>query len=132
MKYLTMFLILFFSVSAHALCENERNNGTTLSINACYSQEVKKSDSRILKVYSSYKNSLDAGEQKKLLELQRAWISYKMKQCDYEVMSYGTIAGQLHAQCSINMNNRRIEELNYMANCNLASSSRACMNYRPN
>ncbi|MEQ1225999.1 lysozyme inhibitor LprI family protein [Acinetobacter pittii] len=131
MKILTALILTTIPFASYAMCENERSNGTTISIYECYKKEVQKSDKKIMQVYTNYKNTLSANEQKNLLEVQRSWISYKMKQCNFEVASYGTIAGQLHAQCMINMNNRRINELKYMQDCGLESSSNFCMNYRP-
>ncbi len=122
---------IFISTNVYALCEYERGNGNTITINECYSREEKKSDAELMRVYSGYKRTLESMEQKRLLELQRSWVSYKMKQCDYEVISLGTIAGQIGAQCSIDLNKRRIQELKYMENCNLAESSSFCKAFRP-
>ncbi|MFW1859938.1 lysozyme inhibitor LprI family protein [Acinetobacter defluvii] len=131
MKQLLILPLLIISFTAHALCENERKHGNTVTINNCYDKEVKKSDQKILQVYSRYKNTLNAHDQKQLLDLQRTWISYKTKQCKFEVSNGGTIAGQLSSQCMINLNNRRIMELQYMQDCGLESSSNFCTNYRP-
>ncbi|MBL8281960.1 MAG: DUF1311 domain-containing protein [Acinetobacter junii] len=131
MKQFLILPLLMVSFTTHALCENERNHGNTISINNCYDKEVKKSDQKIMQAYSSYKNTLNVNEQKQLLDLQRTWISYKTKQCKFEVSSSGTIAGQLSSQCMINLNNRRIMELKYMQDCGLESSSSFCANYRP-
>ncbi|MCS4298897.1 MULTISPECIES: lysozyme inhibitor LprI family protein [Acinetobacter] len=131
MKPLLILPLFMVSFATHALCENERNHDNTISINNCYDKEVKKSDQKILEVYSSYKNTLNANEQKQLLDLQRTWISYKTKQCKFEVSNGGTITEQLSSQCMINLNNRRIMELKYMQDCGLESSSSFCTNYRP-
>ncbi|RZG43305.1 lysozyme inhibitor LprI family protein [Acinetobacter wuhouensis] len=131
MKQLLTLPLFIISFTAHALCENERNHGNTMTINNCYDKEVKKSDQKILQVYSHYKNALNANEQKQLLDLQRTWISYKTKQCKFEVSASGTIANQMSSQCMINLNNRRISELKYMQNCGLESSSSFCANFRP-
>ena len=119
---------------AHAACEYQRENGTTMSINECYGHEVKKSDEKILNVYSSYRQTLDTEGKKELLNLQRSWINYKLKQCSHEVAQYGrgSIVNQLYSQCMINMNDRRIDELRYLGECNLASSSGFCATFRDN
>ncbi|MCU4588709.1 DUF1311 domain-containing protein [Acinetobacter ursingii] len=130
MKPLLILPLFIVSFATHALCENEINNGNTISINNCYDKEVKKSDQKIMQVYSRYKNTLNTNEQKQLLDLQRTWISYKIKQCKFEVSSSGKISGQLSSQCMINLNNRRIMELKYMQDCGLESSSSFCANYR--
>lgn len=131
MKQLLILPLFMSSFAAHALCENERNHGNTMTINNCYDKEVKKSDQKIMQIYSAYKNTLSTDERKQLLDLQRTWISYKTKQCKFEVSSNGTIAGQLYSQCMINLNNRRIMELKYMQDCGLESASSFCTNYRP-
>lgn len=131
MKKLLILPLLIISFTAHALCENERKHGNTVTINNCYDKEVKKSDQKILQVYSHYKNALNANEQKQLLDLQRTWISYKTKQCRFEVSGSGTITNQMSSQCMINLNNRRISELKYMQDCGLESSSSFCANFRP-
>ncbi len=44
MKILIALILTTIPFTTYAMCENERNNGTTISINECYKKKFKKSD----------------------------------------------------------------------------------------
>ena len=130
MKY-TFLLLAFFAAQSYAMCEKERNTGSDTDIIECYKKEVKKSNKKLNDVYSEYEKNLDAEEKNKLIELQKTWTRYKSKQCEFEVNGYGSLGGQIYNQCVIEINRKRILEINYMSECGMEGNNKFCLDFRP-
>lgn len=123
--YLAVAAAAFMSSPAFATCSNKI---TQTDINLCLAKQYKQADQQLNQIYNSYAKSLDKADKKLLVAAQRGWVTYKEKDCELEASGYkgGSIYAQLATQCLLEKTQVRIKELNYLKNCNLASTEAEC------
>ena len=79
---------------------------------ACIYDEYKREDIRLNKNYRVFKKELSLKKQKELQSLQKLWIEYRDKKCDfYYDLTGGTIDRLNHALCLLETTKKRADEL---------------------
>lgn len=123
--YLAVVAAAFMSSPAFANCSNKI---TQTDINLCFAKEYKQADQQLNQIYNSYAKNLNKADKKLLVTAQRGWVTYKEKDCELIASGYkgGSIYSQLVTQCLTEKTKVRIKELNYLKNCNLASTEAEC------
>lgn len=85
---------------------------STAAMSACIQQETALQDQRLNRVYKRLMAKLDAGQQKRLREVQRQWIAYRDGNCQFHVQaSGGTMALLEDGMCMLDMTRERAGEL---------------------
>ncbi len=120
LKKITICLIcLMQSVFVHAGLESCKNLTKQADLNACASRNLNTANESIGKVYNNYLKDLSPQEQVKLKEAQRSWVQFKEKDCSFETspVKNGSMYPYVLSACLIDRTEKRILELNNMANC---------------
>lgn len=104
-------------------CSNE-DDVTQMKMNFCASEEFKAEDDALNTVWAELKSVMENGELgydfdlsfKPLLAGQRAWITYRDKQCEAEGSAFegGTVQSQIVTACLARMTSARSVELRRM------------------
>lgn len=119
-KKITIYLIcLMQSVFVHAGLESCKNLTKQSDLNTCASRSLNIANESIGKVYNNYLKDLSPQEQLKLKEAQRSWVQFKEKDCSFETapVKNGSMYPYVLSACLIDRTEKRILELNNMANC---------------
>ncbi len=127
MKFAYLVVLAGALLSTHTIA-NCTDQATQTDINLCLAKQYKQADQQLNQIYNSYAKSLDKADKKLLVAAQRGWVTYKEKDCELEASGYkgGSIYAQLATQCLLEKTQVRIKELNYLKNCNLASTEAEC------
>ena len=85
---------------------------STVAMSGCIQAETKLQDERLNRVYKQLMGRLDAGQQKRLREVQRQWIGYRDANCRFHVQASGGTLAQLEGgMCVLDMTRERAAEL---------------------
>jgi uncharacterized protein YecT (DUF1311 family) len=79
-----------------------------------YDKQYKQADAELNKVYEQVMSRLDSKSQKDALKAaQRAWISFRDKECDFDASRYegGTLVNVVHPACLYPETARRTDAL---------------------
>jgi uncharacterized protein YecT (DUF1311 family) len=116
-----IFILLLLSLSAHGQTEGDCS-GNTIEIEQCMQTNMQKVESELNAVYIRAIRDLSAPDepflprsraQKALREAQRAWVTFRKKNCDavYTLNSGGTIRGMRYVACMKRHAEARIKEI---------------------
>jgi len=117
MKHSLLAIALMVTVSPFALAEDAYSQcmqgaQTTLDMNNCNGAEIKQQDTRLNAAYKQAMAGLEAPQQGKLRDAQRAWIKYRDANCAlYFGLTGGTIDQLNGAGCMLEMTKARADEL---------------------
>lgn len=110
-------MLLFMPLVASAI--NCGDLTTQSSMNQCAAAEYKKSDQALNQAYIRYRSRLDEEQKHQLMEVQRAWISFRDLNCEFK--SSGILGSSAHpfalASCMTEMTEIRVRELQELKNC---------------
>ncbi|WP_157953017.1 lysozyme inhibitor LprI family protein [Limnobaculum parvum] len=117
--YGIVFSVFSLNVYAELDCNNAMN---TLEINACAEQEQQKVEQKLNQTYKAVMQMMSqpdlpgmsfAAVKKDLLESQRAWITFRKKDCDalYDFYIDGSIRNVVYISCMKKHAERRIDDL---------------------
>jgi len=85
---------------------------STVAMNACIQAETQLQDQRLNRVYKQLMGKLDAGQQKRLRDVQRQWMAYRDGNCQFHVQASGGTMAQLEGgSCVMDMTRDRAAEL---------------------
>ena len=85
---------------------------STLDIQGCISEEVRRQDLRLNTAYKTLVADLSSDRAKQLLEAQRAWIKFRDSNCSFYLdPAGGTIAPIQAGMCKISVTATRAKEL---------------------
>jgi uncharacterized protein YecT (DUF1311 family) len=88
-------------------CLEDANS--TAEMNACSDRELRVWDAWLNETYAELRKLLDAKQQIKLRDMQRAWIASRDKSCGfYWDFHQGTIASPMTAYCTMKETARRV------------------------
>lgn len=120
-QWLYVVALSVFSLNANAEldCKNAMN---TLEINACAEQEQQLVEKKLNQTYQAVMQMMSqpdlpsmsfAAVKKDLLESQRAWITFRKKDCDalYDFYIDGSIRNVVYISCMQKHAERRIDDL---------------------
>jgi uncharacterized protein YecT (DUF1311 family) len=112
---------LLASASAHAGdkldCKSDDLN--QMQLDQCAGQDFTAADTRLNALYKTIMAKYDAPNQAKLKTAEKAWLSYRDAECDYE--TNGTAGGTINPMedtiCRTAKTNARIKELSAQLHC---------------
>ncbi len=86
---------------------------TTSEMRVCAGQSYEKADRELNQVYQQLKPKLDASQQKRLINAQRAWIQFRDKSCAFEgaFAEGGTLEPVLKLSCLTDVTEQRVKDL---------------------
>ncbi|MGN8250058.1 lysozyme inhibitor LprI family protein [Pseudomonas sp. SMV7] len=96
--------------AAYGKCMDKASS--TVAMNECIKAETQVQDQRLNRVYKQLMGKLDAGQQKRLRDVQRTWLAYRDGNCQFHVQaSGGTMAVLEGGTCLMDMTRDRAAEL---------------------
>lgn len=120
------FLLVFGLNTSAEEAINCQNAMTTPEINYCAEQEWQEAEKKLNDSYKKLMADLNRSDEngtfysdvrKSLLESQRAWITFRQKDCDaiYTLYAGGTIRGAMYFGCMIKHTKQRTDDFqNYL------------------
>lgn len=111
--------VFSFGAMMEARADNCDAFKTQSEITACFGDDENVADSTLNKVYQSLMHVLSDADKQRLRDAQRAWISFRDKECTFRVAPYGdgSIAPSLTASCVTALTAQRVVDLRRQANC---------------
>ena len=103
-------------ISSLSFADCDRNMNQT-DLNMCTAQEYKKADQKLNKLYQAYTAKLSSAERKQFTAIQKSWVNYKDKDCQYTAQGYngGSIYPTILNTCLTEKTEDRIDDLeNYL------------------
>lgn len=111
-----------FSIAAAAIfalfpgaasAQNCKNPDTQLAMNACAARDYEREDQRLNQTYRDLLAKLEVAKREKLREVQRAWLSFRDMNCDFQSADYqgGTIYSLIQSSCLADMTKQRTKDL---------------------
>ncbi|WP_298956434.1 lysozyme inhibitor LprI family protein [uncultured Methylobacterium sp.] len=118
-------LVLLAPVAAAAqvpaLCSDAPNQ---MEAGACVSAKLDKANADLNRVYAALKGRLDANGQRNLLAAQRAWLTFRDRECDLRTgadpgdpTAGGTIGPMLVGECLTGLTVDRTRDLQAQLKC---------------
>ncbi|MFV3292489.1 lysozyme inhibitor LprI family protein [Pseudomonas sp. NY11955] len=96
--------------AAYGQCMDKASS--TVAMSACIKAETQVQDQHLNQVYKQLMGKLEAGQQKRLRDVQRTWIAFRDGNCQFHVQaSGGTMAQLAGATCVMAMTRDRAAEL---------------------
>lgn len=90
----------------------DASNGVTYEMKECMNSEFQYQDRKLNKLYKKLMNSLSNDRKNELREVQRLWIAYTEKNCDFYDVPDGGSLEKLSAQsCMLSSTAARVREL---------------------
>lgn len=93
-------------------------DGNTLEMRKCASDQYQIADQKLNQTYQKLMGQLSPERKKRLIEAQRAWISFRDKTCSFEASEVlgGTAEPLFLTQCLAKVTQQRVQDLqNYLA-----------------
>ena len=116
---ITTAYIFSFGATTEARADNCDTLKTQSEITACFGDDEKAADSTLNRLYQSLMHVLSDADKQRLRDAQRAWISFRDKECTFRVAPYGdgSIAPSLTASCVTALTAQRVVDLRQQVNC---------------
>ena len=113
------FLFIIFSINVQADVGLCKGLSKQTELNNCANNLLVKTNEKLNKVYLNYLSELKADDQLKLKEAQKLWVQFREKDCSFETSSVkkGSMYPYVLSSCLVNRSEKRILELENMANC---------------
>lgn len=104
-------LALFYPTFAAA--QNCKNPETQMAMNVCSARDYEREDARLNKTYRDLVAKLESAKREKLREVQRAWLSFRDLNCDFQSADYqgGSIYSLVQSSCLTEMTKQRTKDL---------------------
>lgn len=121
--FLSGIITTAYMFSVGAVTEARADNCDTLQtqseITACFGDDEKAADSTLNKLYQSLIHELSDADKQRLRDAQRAWISFRDKECTFRVAPYadGSVAPPLTASCVAALTAQRVVDLRQQMDC---------------
>ena len=108
----TLVIVPVVLVSSMSFADCNKNLNQT-DLNICTAQEYKKEDQKLNKLYQAYTAKLGSAERKQFTEIQKSWVNYKDKDCQYAAQDYkgGSIYPMILNTCLTEKTKDRIDDL---------------------
>lgn len=113
-KALCISPLLLISSLSFADCDHHMNQ---TDLNICSAKEYQQADQKLNRLYQAYTAKLTTAERKQFTEIQKSWVNYKDKDCQYAAQGYkgGSIYPLLLNSCLAEKTKDRVEDLeNYL------------------
>lgn len=109
-KTLVIVPVLLISSMSFADCDGNLNQ---TDLNMCTAQEYKKADQKLNKLYQAYSAKLSSAERKQFTAIQKYWVNYKDKDCQYTAQGYkgGSMYPTVLNTCLTEKTEDRIDDL---------------------
>lgn len=100
------------SKSAYDKCMDAAG-GVDPAMRACDDQEFSARDAELNRVYKQLADRLDPGRKAKLRDAERAWVSFRDKECEFirSPEDGGTMAALVEMGCEIDLTKQRTVQL---------------------
>lgn len=107
---------LAFLFPSFAAAQNCKNPDTQLAMNACAARDYDREDKRLNQTYRDLLTKIESAKREKLREVQRAWLSYRDLNCDFQSADYegGSIYSLVQSSCLGEMTKQRTKDLKLM------------------
>jgi uncharacterized protein YecT (DUF1311 family) len=96
-------------------------NGSQMDLTQCADQDARQADTALNEVYRSLMVKLDAANQTRLRDAQRAWVAFRDKECVFRTGGgtgqEGTIWPMLMLKCDTELTTARTRELRAQLKC---------------
>lgn len=104
----------------------DRDNQSQMAMNQCAGVDAAKADAALNAVYKQLAAKLDGKEKTALRDAQRAWITFRDKECEYRTVENegGSIRPMALAACAREMTEARTKALAHDLAC--ASDDKSC------
>lgn len=108
----TLVIVPVVLVSSMSFADCDKNLNQT-DLNICTAQEYKKEDQKLNKLYQAYSAKLGSAERKQFTAIQKSWVNYKDKDCQYAAQGYkgGSIYPMVLNECLTEKTEDRIDDL---------------------
>lgn len=103
-------------ISSLSFADCDRNMNQT-DLNICTAQEYQQADQKLNKLYKSYTAKLTSAQRKQFIDIQKSWVNYKDKDCQYAAQAYkgGSMYPLVLNECLTEKTEDRIDDLeNYL------------------
>lgn len=113
-KALCISPLLLISSFSFAACDRNMNQ---TDLNICTAKEYQQADQKLNKLYKSYTAKLTSAQRKQFTEIQKTWVNYKDKDCQYAAQGYkgGSMYPLVLNECLTEKTEDRIDDLeNYL------------------
>ena len=109
-KALCISPLLLISSFSFAACDRNMNQ---TDLNICTAKEYQQADQKLNKLYKSYTAKLTSAQRKQFTEIQKTWVNYKDKDCQYAAQGYkgGSMYPLVLNECLTEKTEDRIEDL---------------------
>jgi uncharacterized protein YecT (DUF1311 family) len=99
-----------------ASAQNCKDPDTQLAMNICAARDYEREDKRLNQAYRDVVAKLEPAKRDKLREVQRAWLSYRDLNCEFQSEDYvgGTIYSLVRSSCLAEMTRQRTKDLKAM------------------
>ncbi|ATV43193.1 lysozyme inhibitor LprI family protein [Pectobacterium brasiliense] len=116
-RAIALFALLPITQAAATDCGNAN---TQLEMSQCATNEYKKVDGELNRLYQDVVKRLVIEEHKALLKsAQRKWIAYRDADCEFQTLptTGGSVHGMVYSQCLTQKTAERVEEFKSMLRC---------------
>jgi uncharacterized protein YecT (DUF1311 family) len=86
----------------------------------CVDQRLKRADADLNTVYAAVQKKIEAADQKRLRDAERAWITFRDTECLYRIGGEhqgGTLWPMLELQCRADLTEARVKDLREQLKC---------------
>lgn len=96
-----------------ASAQNCKSPDTQMAMNVCSARDYEREDQRLNQTYRELLAKLEAAKREKLREVQRAWLSFRDLNCDFQSADYqgGSIYPLIQTSCLADMTKQRTKDL---------------------
>jgi uncharacterized protein YecT (DUF1311 family) len=105
--------------AAHAAdCKSQDLN--MMEMTQCADQRLKSTDAELNTVYAALMKKIEAPDQKRLRDAERAWIAFRDSECLFRIGGEdqgGTLWPMLELQCKADMTEARVKDLREQVKC---------------
>lgn len=112
--------LIFWAIACRAGDDPGCANAMTQpEMNRCAANEYTRADAALNKVYQALLATLDAPRRQRLIETERAWISFRDAHCHFETAQSegGSMHSLLYDVCLTDLTKKRTEELQASLDC---------------
>jgi uncharacterized protein YecT (DUF1311 family) len=112
MRALILAALLLAPIAAQAACND---NSTQMELTQCAGDALNQANAALNTTYQALMKKIDAPNQARLRDAQRAWVAFRDKECNFETGGGpdqgGTIWPMINAQCLTKLTEERTATL---------------------
>ena len=112
-------VMLLANTGAQAAIDCKSSNLSQADMDMCAGRDFTAADAKLNVLYKTMMAKYDAANQAKLKTAEKAWLTYRDAECDYETngTAGGTINPMMDTMCRTDKTEARIKELTAQVKC---------------